>query len=74
MAPDRQRGAATALVIHMLETAIRSQRDGGESLDLIVDIDERLARTLGLCGEGKLTLSLRPCISPAVLREQGGTN
>ncbi len=64
MTGDRERGAARELIFSMLGRAIREQRDGGESLDVVVTLDGPAARTLGLWGEGEIRLQLRPCTTP----------
>ena len=61
MTDERQRGAATALALGMLETAIKAQRDGGTIVDVVVEIDQQSARVLGFAGEGSVTLRLWPC-------------
>lgn len=64
MSDAQQKDMAAALALEMLDTATRAQRETGPMVDVVVEISEATARALGFAGEGKITLSLRPCTPP----------
>ena len=64
---SRQRGAATALILGMVDRAIQAQREGGTAVQVTADLDEATARALGLLGAGTVSLRLEPCKPPAAL-------
>lgn len=58
---ERERGAATALALGLIDAAIEAQQHGGERVDVTVELDAQTARVLGFAGEGSITLRLWPC-------------
>jgi hypothetical protein len=54
----RQKGAAALLMEGIVATAIKAQKEGGQIVEVQVDLDEPAAAVIGLWGPGRITLTM----------------